>query len=196
MTNKKIFFITSVAAVAVVIIGVALINTNKNSQQNQKAVVTANDLVGEPLADVRLKDKDGNVYDFASLKGKNVVLFFNEGLMCYPACWNQMTSFGTDARFNGDDAKAISIIANSPKEWQEAIEKMPDLTKATTLFDAGATVSKRFGLLSLSSSMHAGQLPGHTYILIDKQGIVREVFDDPNMGINNDKIIEKMATYN
>jgi hypothetical protein len=44
--------------------------------------------------------------------------------------------------------------------------------------------------------MHAGQLPGHSYVLIDKTGMVREVFDDPGMGINNDKIVEKFSKFN
>jgi len=115
--------------------------------------------------------------------------------MCYPACWNQITSFAVDPRFNGSDTVAISVVVDSPQDWQQAITKMPELAKATTLFDKNANTSRTLGLLSAGSSMHAGQLPGHSYVLVDTLGIVREVFDDPNMGINNDKIMEKISKF-
>lgn len=193
--NTKTFLITSLAAVAIAIVGVALMNGNKTSEQKQEAVVANNGLIGKPLPDTQLMDKDGMAYSLESLRGKNIVLFFNEGLMCYPSCWNQMASFGNDARFNGADAAAISVVVDSPQDWQRAIAEMPDLAKATTLFDKNANTSRRLGLLSAGSSMHAGQLPGHTYILIDKQGVVREVFDDANMSVNNDLIFDKINKF-
>ncbi|MFA5821354.1 MAG: hypothetical protein WC873_04660, partial [Candidatus Gracilibacteria bacterium] len=69
--NAKTVFITSLIAIAIVIIGVAMINANKTSEQKQKAVITADDLIGEPLPDIQLKDKDGNTYDLANLRGKS-----------------------------------------------------------------------------------------------------------------------------
>src|SRR3989338_5105048 len=57
-----------------------------------------NSLVGKPMPDIQLSDKDGKNITAADLKGKYTVLFFNEGLMCYPACWNQIASFGADER--------------------------------------------------------------------------------------------------
>ena len=106
-----------------------------------------------------------------------------------------MAAFGTDVRFNNQDTAALSVVIDQPQDWERAKEKMPDIAKASILFDRGAQVSRRFGFLSLNSSMHAGILPGHTYLLIDKQGIVRDVYDDANMGVNNDKLINMMKTY-
>lgn len=193
--NIKPFVYIGITTVAVVIVGIALFNTSKTSEQKQEAVTTTNSLVGKTLPLVELTDKEGKAYDLASLKGKNVVLFFNEGLMCYPACWNQMAAFGKDARFNSSDTVALSVVVDSPQDWQKAIDKMPDLAKSTTLFDKGATSSHHLGILSMGSSMHTGQLPGHTYILLDKQGVVREVFDDANMGVNNDMLAEKISKF-
>lgn len=193
--NKKTIVYSVLIAVVIIIVGIALMNTSKNAEQKQEATATTNSLVGKQLPEIQLKDKDGQAYDLASLKGKNVVLFFNEGLMCYPACWNQMAAFGTDARFNSGETVALSVVVDSPQDWQKAIDKMPDLAKATTLFDKDATSSHHLGILSMGSSMHTGQLPGHTYILIDKQGVVREVFDDANMGVNNDMLAEKISKF-
>ena len=36
-------------------------------------------------------------------------------------------------------------------------------------------------------------MPGHTYVLIDRNGIVREVRDDPNMAMANDLLVSKIA---
>ena len=47
-------------------------------------------------------------------------------------------------------------------------------------------------LLSLPSSMHKGQLPGHTYVVIDKEGIVRYVKDDVSMAVRNQELIAEI----
>lgn len=154
-----------------------------------------NSLVGKPLPDIQLTDKDGNIVTNESLKGKNTVLFFNEGLMCYPACWNQIAMFGSDLRFNTDQIQAMSIVVDPSRDWQKAIDQMPELAKSRTLFDVDTNVSSKLGLLTLPSSMHRGRLPGHTYIVLDKDGIVKYVKDDPNMAIANDLLIEKIAEY-
>lgn len=155
-----------------------------------------NSLVGKPIPDIQLRDKEGKVYTAADFKGKNTVLFFNEGLMCYPGCWNQIAAFGSDERFNSSEVQAISVVVDSANDWQKAIEKMPKLAKANTMFDAGASASRQLGMLTMASSMHRGSLPGHTYVLIDKDGIVRFVFDDPNMAIANDSLFNKIQELN
>lgn len=149
-------------------------------------------MVGKPAPQFSLTDINGKEYTAESLKGKNVVLFFNEGLMCYPACWNQIAQFGSDDRFNTADTVALSVVVDPKAEWGRAIEKMPELAAATTLFDEGATVSRAFNVLTTASSMHYGALPGHTYVIIDKAGIVRDVLDDPRMAIRNDEIFTKI----
>lgn len=152
-------------------------------------------LIGKPLSDIQLTDKDGKIYTSESFKGKNTVLFFSEGLMCYPACWNQIAEFGRDPRFDTDQTQAISVMMDASSDWQRAISQMPELAKARTLFDVGGNVSRKFGLLTLPSSMHKGVLPGHTYIVLDKDGIVRYVDDDPNMSIANNLLINKIAEF-
>lgn len=149
-------------------------------------------LLGKPAPDFSLTDLNGNTYTPATLKGKNVVLFFNEGLMCYPACWNQIASFPKDNRFKEAGAEVISIVVDTSRDWQDAVNKMPDLAAATVVFDSGKTASNAFGVLNLDSSMHKGAFPGHTYVIIDKNGIVKFALDDPNMALNNDRLIEEL----
>lgn len=149
--------------------------------------------VNKPAPDFALADKDGKIYSLNELRGKNIILFFNEGLMCYPACWNQIVALAKDERFKNADTVVLSVVVDPPEEWQKAIEKMPELAEATVVFDKDATVSKKFNTLKTASSMHYGSLPGHTYVIIDKEGIIRYVFDDPDMGIRNDQLMTEIA---
>ena len=152
--------------------------------------------VNKSAPDFALADKDGKIYSLKELRGKNIILFFNEGLMCYPACWNQIVALAKDERFKNTDTVVLSVVVDPPEEWQKAIEKMPELAEATVVFDKDATVSKKFNTLKTASSMHYGSLPGHTYVIIDKEGIIRYVFDDPNMGIRNDQLVAELSKLN
>ncbi len=147
-------------------------------------------LIGQSMPEMRLESRDGSIRTIEDFKGKITVLFFNEGLMCYPACWNQIAAFGSDERFNSNRVQAISVVIDSPDEWQRAMEKMPELAGAKTMFDAGAELSRELGVLTLPSSMHRGEYPGHTYLILDEGGVLRYAFDDPYMGVANDALFE------
>lgn len=160
---------------------------------NNEPAASIETMVGKASPSFSFKNREGKEYNSDNLKGKNVILFFSEGLMCYPACWDQMAELGSDQRLNNNDTISFSVVMDSPTQWQGAVQKMPALAKANTVFDSGGEVSRRFGMLTLASSMHYGSLPGHTYVVIDKQGIVRHVFDDPNMAIHNNQLVDELA---
>ena len=105
-------------------------NTSSDSHghNNIAANVSAsflNDLVDKQIPAFSLADRDGKIYSPDSLKGKNVVLFFNEGLMCYPACWNQIVALSEDERFKNEDTAVLSVVVDPPQDWRQAIKKMP-----------------------------------------------------------------------
>jgi len=153
-------------------------------------------LLNNPAPNFSFNDRNGNNYSSENLKGKNVVLFFSEGLACYPACWNQIAQFGLDQRFNTTDTVALSVVLDSPEDWQKITRKMDGIDKANIVFDKGGQISKVFGMMSVASSMRQGTSPGHTYVIIDKQGVVRYVYDDPSMAVRNDQIASELAKVN
>ena len=67
---------------------------------------------------------------------------------------------------------------------------LPDM--CGVVHDNGARISGAYGMLKTASSMHYGQLPGHTYVVIDASGVIRHVYDDPNMAIHNDQLIDEL----
>ncbi len=152
-----------------------------------------NGLLNKPAPDFSLTSFDGTKYSLNQLRGKKVVLFFNEGIMCYPACWNQIVAFGNDRGFTAEKAIVLSINVDAKDDWAKAVKKMPELAVGTVLLDSDRSVSTAYGVLTTESSMHRGQFPGHSYVIIDKDGIVRFVWDDPQMAIRNKEILAEVS---
>lgn len=207
--NNNVFLIIIIAVIAIGA-GIMIGRSGKNKvaapapavDQHGHALPAAspaaslNDLLNKPAPDFILADKNGRNYSLAELRGKNIILFFNEGLMCYPACWEQIVSLAKDERFKNSETAVLSAVVDPPQDWQKAVEKMPELAKATVVFDTDAAISKKFNMLTAASSMHYGSLPGHTYVIIDKEGLVRHVFDDPNMSMHNNQLAAEIAKLN
>ncbi len=195
-SNLFIFVIIGII-VGVMVLALVWSQLNANKKSTSGANSSANNaLIGQPLPAVNFFDADNNPYSLERFKGKTVVLFFSEGLRCYPACWNQIAELGKDLRFNSDTMVALSVISDPPTDWQKATDKMSSLKQALTIFDTNADAARALGLLNLGSSMHRNTIPGHTYVVLDKDGVVRYVYDDPSMSINNDMLIKKIAEFN
>lgn len=211
-SKEKIIIALSLIASATLIIVVAIskapAKTNQETAQPATAANNSTDdhhkpkpvdsaifdsLLGKEAPDFTLSSFDSKLVSLKNYQGKNVLLFFNEGLMCYPACWNQIVAFGKDDTFKNDDTVVLNITVDSKDDWKKAIDKMPELAGNTVLLDPNREVSNLYGILSLNSSMHRGQFPGHTYILIDKKGVIRFVKDDPQMAIRNQEILTEIA---
>ncbi len=142
-------------------------------------------LTGKPAPDFTLESYDGEKITLESLRGKNVILFFSEGLMCYPSCWNQIAAFGKDSEFTSKNTVVLTIVNDRKNDWRQAVVKMPELASAKVLFDTDRAVSVLYGALTLPSSMHRGQFAGHSYVIVDKEGIIRFARDDPQMAVRN-----------
>ncbi len=104
--NKKIFI-----SVAIVVIGgLILFGGGKKPSESKgtsgselKGKIYFREAVGQKAPDFELEGIDGKTVKLSDYIGKNVVLFFNEGAMCYPACWNQIAELGNDSRFNTEN---------------------------------------------------------------------------------------------
>ncbi len=149
-------------------------------------------LAGNPAPDFDLTSFDGKNVKLSDLKGKRIVLFFSEGAMCAPSCWDQMKSFANDPYFKKNNIDVLTIVVDDKKTWENAVNQDAKLGDATVLLDIDKKVSRVYGALTVDSSMHRGDYPGHSYVVLDKEGIIKNIFDDPRMGINNLEIKEAL----
>lgn len=199
MKQKNNTFIVLIAVgllvLLMMILSVAALNLQGGTDEPSAPLrnASADTLLNTPAPAFSLKDEQGNTVSSASLRGKKVILFFNEGLRCYPACWNAMIALSQDARFQSDDVRAFSVIVDDASAWRRASKKIPEFGRVHVLFDSTREVSGAFGMLALPSSMHRGSLPGHTYVLLDARGVIRGIYDDPRMGVRNDRIAEELT---
>ncbi|HLG90768.1 MAG TPA: redoxin domain-containing protein [Candidatus Saccharimonadales bacterium] len=189
MSKKLIIFLVVIAGL---MFGVASLAKSGTKERPVNESDSLSSMVGKPAPDFSLQNQKGETFRLSETRGKKTVLFFNEGIMCYPACWNQMAALGTDKELNNSDVFSVSIVVDPPQHWGKAFQQMPDLAKGNVLFDTDKSVSEQYGMLSLESSMHRGSMPGHTYLVIDQEGLVRYVLDDPKMAIQNQTLISEL----
>src|SRR3989344_6980699 len=193
--NNKIF----ISAIVIIIGGLILFAGNKKPSETKntadsgaKEKIYFKEAIGKKAPDFELESIAGEKIKLSDYLGKNIVLFFNEGSMCYPACWNQMAELGNDDRFDTESIAAFSIVTDPKSQWLDIVSKSTNLAKSKILFAPTRSVSKAYDVLNLNSSMHPGSLPGHTYFIIDKEGIIRFTMDDPYMALANDKLIREI----
>src|SRR3989344_7356872 len=156
--NQKIFI-----SVAVIIVGGLILFTSGNNPSETKGTIIPDlkgkiyfkEAVGTKAPDFELESIDGKTVKLSDYLGKNVVLFFNEGSMCYPACWNQIAELGNDPRFDTENIVALSLVTDSKGRWLDIVSKSPNMVKAKIIFDTSRAMSKAYDVLYLNSSMHS-----------------------------------------
>lgn len=209
MNNKYIFIFFLIALV--VVFGVGFLVSKQKTNQTNQTVQTGdmashhtppapadntlfNSLMGKAAPDFNLESYiSGEEVSLSSLKGKKVVLFFSEGAMCYPGCWDQVSAFAKDKEdFAAKGAVVYTIIVDPRDDWKKSVDEEPKMASANVLMDAGGQISTKYGALTVGSSMHRGQFPGHTYVVIDEEGIIRYLLDDENMLVRNKELLAEL----
>lgn len=133
-----------------------------------------------------LTDTSGTRHTLAGHRGENVLLYFSEGAGCQ-SCLVQMGEIERHgAAFADEDVTVLPIVMNT----REQITKDMSVNGVKTpfLLDDG-TVSKAYG--TLGKGMHAG-LPGHSFVLIDKQGQQRWYGEYPSMWLAPQALLKQV----
>ncbi|MGH2695757.1 MAG: peroxiredoxin family protein [Actinomycetota bacterium] len=124
---------------------------------------------GEPAPALRLPATDGSTFDMADLRGKRVLLYFQEGIMCQP-CWDQLRDI--ERRWDDFDAAGIDTIASITSDDLGALRQKVALEKLSTplLSDPGVQVSRNwevnlYGMMGTSMN-------GHSLIVVGPDGTV------------------------
>jgi peroxiredoxin len=125
---------------------------------------------GQTAPPIRLASDIGGTFDLASVRGRTVLLYFQEGLTCQP-CWDQLK----DIEKSGDDLRALGIdlivsITTDPVELlrQKAIEER---LHTPILSDPDLAVSKSYQ--ANSYGMMGTSRDGHTFVVIGPDGQIK-----------------------
>ncbi len=125
---------------------------------------------GDKAPDFTLPMVGGGQFRLSELQGKkNVLLYFQEGIMC-PACWYQQVDIEkSQAEFDALDTEVVMITVDPPGALAAA--KAQYGIKDTLLYDNSLAASAKYDVLQ--DSMHPGERPGHVFVLVDKEGTIR-----------------------
>lgn len=124
----------------------------------------------------------------------NVLLYFQEGIGCQ-ACWSQLIDMQNDiAQFNALNVTIITITTDPIDTLTSYVSQMG--ITLPVLSDAGGQVSNKYG--AMVYSMHPGQTPGHSFVLVNRSGDIIWSYDayrtDGVMYVPVDSILEGIRT--
>ena len=174
--RRRSRWIVGATAVAVVAIVAAMLLTSRPESTD----------AARPAPAFSLTDTEGQQVSLQQYRGRNVLLYFNEGAGCQ-SCLVQMAEIEKSApRFQKLDVAVLPIVMNS----RDQITRDMQLNRVSTpfLLDDG-TVSKAYG--TLGKGMHAG-LPGHSFVLIDRTGQQRWYGEYPSMWLAPDDLLREV----
>ena len=163
----------------VALFAVAYLSTGKRSS-------AANRLKSGPAPAFAAQDiVSGRLLTSGVFKKGDTLLFFSEGVMCQ-ACLEQIQSL---ERISGQLAKRhlalVSITPDSPAQLRQAVADYKIHTPLLT--DESRRMSTDYDVLGLG--MHA-DMPGHTFILVDRHGVIRWRHDYTKMFVPTNELLK------
>lgn len=135
-----------------------------------------------------LTSTDGSSVSLSDYRGRDVILYFNEGVGC-DACFYQMA----ELEKNGQQLAAkgltvLPIVVNPPDDVRREIARFG--LRTPFLIDASEQVSNAYGVVG--TGMHAN-LPGHSFVLVDGSGRIRWQRDYPSMFVSANQLLNDMG---
>lgn len=125
---------------------------------------------GEQAPPIRLSSTDGRSFDLASLRGKTVLLFFQEGIACEP-CWTQIKDIESQiSQFRGLGIDTVVSITTDPLDALK--QKVADEGISTPILsDSSFAVSQVYN--ANQYGMMQGSSDGHSFIVVGPDGRIR-----------------------
>ena len=175
----------ALAVVAVALIAAVSIVGGSNGSGNSETLAVgkkAPSFEGEDVMTGREVTSEG-------LKGKNVLYFFNEGVMCQ-ACLVQIQALEQHvAHFQKRHLELVSITNDEASTLRQA--GMDYGITTPLVADTSGELTTRFG--AMGGGMHS-DTADHEFILVDKRGIVRFDKDFPSMWIEPAKLLNELRS--
>lgn len=194
-TNPVAIAVVTVIGAGLVILAIDLFKgpslpvTSAASAATFEQLSVASPLVGRPAPGFTLADPFGKTVTLKDLRGASnrpVVLFMSGGGGC-STCLAQIAQLNKSTLFTDGSVGVAAIVSghsDPASAWQKFIGDNPDFKKIVVLIDQDGAAIKAYGAGQLPSGLGhgGGHMPGHSYFVVDREGIVRLVADDQMMG--------------
>ena len=140
---------------------------------------------------------NGSTFSLANYANRSdVLLFFNEGLSCSP-CLQQMVDVDKDySTFKQMGLVVVSITTDTPSSLGTWAHNN-GISNMMVLADPSSQVDNEYTTTGASvGSMHPGMTPGHTFILVGKDGKIlwREDYGTTTMYVPMDQLISTVKS--
>ncbi|MGH2716325.1 MAG: peroxiredoxin family protein, partial [Thermoleophilaceae bacterium] len=133
--------------------------------------------------DFQLTTTEGEEFDLGALRGKTVLLYFQEGIGCQP-CWDQLTDL--EPRFDEFEALGIDEIATITTDPPDLLaQKVADEGITTPVMtDLNLTVSDAYSTPDYRMAGMSESFNGHSFVLVDEDGMIewRADYGGPSTG--------------
>lgn len=146
--------------------------------------------VGKKAPPFSLASSSGGNVSLSDLRGENVLIYFNEGVGC-DACFYQTVELEQNqAQLEEAGLSLVAVVVNPLDQIRPELDRFG--IRTPYLIDEGAEVSKAYGMLG--KGMHAN-LPGHGFVLIDRDGYIRWEREYPSMYASTQEILDQIQLY-
>jgi peroxiredoxin Q/BCP len=162
-----------VIGMAIIALGVIFfLNNQGGSSTGQYVFQVGSPGPGATAPEINLPTTDGSTFDLAAMRGKTVLLYFQEGLTCQP-CWDQLKDIQTNiSQFKALGIDQIVSITTDPlnslqqKVSDEGIT-IPVLSD-TQLVASNAYTANGYAMMGMGNSRD-----GHTFIVVGPDGTIK-----------------------
>lgn len=148
-------------------------------------------IAGSSAPDFSLPAVDGTTVKLSEQRAKgNVLLYFQEGIMC-PPCWQQMRDLKRDADKLAALNVSLATITVDPLDDLKANVSREQVQGMTLLADSDLKVSTVYQ--ALYTGMMGGHAPGHSFVLIGRDGTILWRRDFREMYVPDSTILDPVA---
>jgi len=165
-----------IVGVAIIALGVIFFLNNQGGsstgtcQAGQYPFQVGSPRPGESAPEIRLPATGGSTFDLAAMRGKTVLLYFQEGLTCQP-CWDQLKDIQSNiSQFHALGIDQVVSITTDPVNAVQ--QKVTDAgITIPVLSDTQLMASRTYS--ANSYGMMGDSRDGHTFIVVGPDGFIK-----------------------
>ena len=174
--SSRTVIVAAAAIVAALVVLFVIYNNASNQNGANGTTAKGSYAVGSPgigkaAPDFTLQSATGSPVKLADYRGKNVLLYFQEGLTCQP-CWDQITDLEkSSGAVKAAGIDAVVSITSDPANLLAQKVKDQGIASTPVLSDPDLAVSRKYS--TNSYGMMGDSRDGHSFILVGPDGQIR-----------------------